>query len=126
MIQKIANYITASIPELVQGSVLFIGNMPENAKTAVCIYDTGGQPPEQEIPVDYPTFQFLIRSHKYTISENYGKALYELFNRKMNYEIESVPVMYSRAVALPQSLGGVDEKNRFTFSLNIQMKVKIL
>lgn len=126
MIQNVANYISENIVELRQGVNFFIGNMPENAKTAVCIYHTGGQPPEQEVPVDYPTFQFLIRSNKYAEAERISNALYRLLNRDMNFLIDDIPVMYTRAIALPQSLGGVDDKNRFTFSLNIQMKVKIL
>lgn len=124
MIKDVATYLAANT-DLKKGVDLFQAGTPDAPADCVILTDTGGGAPEQELPVDKPTIQVLCRGSAARYAETVTRAeeIFALLNRKFEFTIGDVSVMYARAIASPQCLGQ-DDKKRWLISTNYQFQIR--
>lgn len=118
----ISDYLSSSSIGLglVEGTDLFISQMPEHPNNCVCVYDTGG-PGQDLFGYEMPSIQILVRNLAYTT----GYAL----ARDIKYiltELKNLTINNSRYILIrPQTeifAMGKDDKERFEWSLNFQIQ----
>lgn len=126
MIDDIANYLEANT-NLKKGKDLFLGNAPTSPGDCVVLYDTGGQNPYQEVPVDRPSIQVLCRSKSDKGGrlrvKNQSQEIFDLLNRKLELTIGTKDVMFARAVSSPQCLG-VNDQGRWEYVTNFIFQIR--
>lgn len=106
---------------LVFGTDIFISTMPDKPDNCVCLYDTGGFPHEQ---YDYekPTLQIRGRNNSYVNGYNQMRDLKYLigtgnFNNKVINETRYILITTTSDILYL----GVDENDRYEFTINFQV-----
>ena len=124
MIQDLATFL-AEHTNLVAEKTLFKANMPESAVDAVCIFDTGGQTPDQYLPITKPTVQVMCRGRQNNYKATMARAreIFNLLNQRENITIGDAYIMRCQAMASPQSLG-LDDKQRWQIVTNFLFQVR--
>lgn len=71
----------------VPGTDIFVGYVPDDIDTSISIIDTGGLPPEVDLPLYHPTFQIFIKSTNFLAGnaklESVRNALHRIQNRQL-------------------------------------------
>ena len=101
-----------------------VGKMPEKPDRAITAYDSGGQEPNPQWLVDYPTVQIKIRGGEndyiaaFDKAEEVKDALLGLPSQEINGEIwTSVSLLSDRTFL------GYDQNGRPEFSINFRLIV---
>ena len=112
----------ASVDELIFGTNLFIGAMPDYPDLCACLYDTGGPPPDEAVMgTYYPTFQARVRDGAggyktgYALAQSIRNALHGLTQQTVNGT--RYIYMYATSDILHV---GKDEKDRPLFTINFR------
>lgn len=125
MNDDVCTYLADQISELTFGKNLTSGHMPKNPAFCVTVFGSGGAGPYQELSVDKPTCQVVVRGaqSEYDRAEAMALQIYNLLNRKLNITIGTKDVMQAQAIAYPQALDLTD-KRQWEFVTNYQFQVR--
>jgi len=115
MIEQLANFLETNGVGTI-GKDIFKAHAPDSKVNCILITDTGGEQADQNVPLDNPTVQIMIRadisSGGYKKAMDKAKEIYALLDKKQNITIGNLHALYSRALQRPFSLGLVVEKIR--------------
>ncbi len=109
------------------GTDLFAAMMPDSPDTAVCVYDTGGSPPEQTMgpepwSIDQPSFQVIVRAPDYAAARAKAEAVRVALASVLGDDLSGIHFMRIEPSSglLPV---GTDPQDRWQISLNFQCMV---
>lgn len=124
VVSDVATYLqTNSIGTL--GTNLFKQFYPDIDGALVAVLDTGGQQPEEDIPLYLPTFQVFVRSTSYALGKAKLEAIRDLLHRQANVQLVSGGTYFYYILA--QSNGGSigrNENGKDEFSINFICKIR--
>ncbi|WP_041123049.1 minor capsid protein [Jeotgalibacillus alimentarius] len=105
--------------------------MDESQLPALFVFSTGGGQSDNDLPLDFPNFQVVLKGKSYSINpirmhetETLAKALIKLLNKKVHYQIGKSYIYISRAIQSNPIPIGLDEKDRPIFSTNFSFKIQ--
>lgn len=101
---------------------LFISEMPTNPDQCVCIYDTGGEPPEPDYNYERPTLQIRIRGVKggYLVAHELAQSIRDTLNGEHNYTVNDT--RYIAIWAMGDILFiGYDDNHRPLLTVNFRL-----
>jgi hypothetical protein len=127
IIDDVAVYLSENITtlELVKGTNLFKGYLPDSPNAAICVYETGGATPDIDIPTASPTFQILVRHTDYETGHNLIHEIAGLLHQKYNLElVDGETYFYSILLLGEPGHLGRDDKGRDEFSVNFYCKTR--
>jgi hypothetical protein len=104
-----------------------IGYIQDAPNRSICIYLSGGRPPEPGLPVDYPNIQIRVRGNPDDAQAviNQENSIFKLLHANFESTTVGIDVVYLYAVqSAPMSLGQ-DENRRPSYVRNYRlMKVR--
>jgi len=107
MIEQVAQFLENEGIGVV-GKTIFKASAP-NRVNCIVLSDSGGLQSNQNVPIDNPTIQIMIRADisngGYKKAMDTAKSIYALLDKKQNITIGTVHALYSRAIQRPYSLG---------------------
>jgi len=104
---------------LIFGTDLFIGIAPENPDQVVCLYDTLGFP-QEKYGKENPGLQIYVRDNSYTVGHALIRDIKYLLHNKNGFIINGTNYILVQCVSDIGFLG-IDERNRYQFSVNFQI-----
>jgi len=101
---------------------LFISEMPTSPDDCVCIYDTGGDPPEADYTYERPTIQVRIRGARgrYRDAHNFAQAIRDTLNGEHNYMINQTRYLAIWTVG-DVLFVGYDDNHRPLLTINFRL-----
>jgi Bacteriophage minor capsid protein len=109
----------------------FISDLEESQLPALFLFVTGGSEADPDLPIQYPTFQIIVKGKSYKNSieqmnatELLAKKLIKLLDKKIHYEIGSNYVYESRSMQSNPIPIGLDTYDRPTYSTNFRFKIQ--
>ena len=104
------------------GTDMFIGFMPETPDKCICIYDTGGYPPQSNYDYYKPTIQIIIRGNKQDYQSAWDDA-FELMDVLHGVHGEEINLTtYIQILSMSDILFlGYDKNKRPEFSINFEI-----
>lgn len=100
-----------------QGTDIFVGYLPDEVNTGLCVIDTGGTPQDPDLPHRTKTFQVFIRGANYTDGQALVDSVRDTLHQLTNTTIGSFYFYYILALSdgghIGQNDRGLDE-----FSIN--------
>lgn len=119
LIKEVKTYLTSNgFTETISVSAA-----PPKPDTLLTVFDTGGYPPDVDIPFSNPTVMLHARSTEYETAINLAWRIYNLFNRKTMYQMGTIYVLSSMPLQPPIPLGK-DEDGREIISVNVRFKLQ--
>lgn len=122
--QEIAEYLEDCGVGTV-GTDMFAGYLPDNANSAIGVFDTGGMKPDTYIPTKEPTFQVLIRSSSYSAGWTKLASVRSYLHQKENATLIDGGTYFYFIFAMAE--GGALGKNArglHEFSINFQARTR--
>ena len=97
----------------------------QETDNCVTIYDTGGLEPDIYLPVEYPTFEVLIRNKDYSNANAKAYEVYNALHGVMNTTLRAggFYFYYIFAINSPQFIG-YDSNGRAEYSINFKSHVR--
>jgi len=109
----------------------FIPDLEESQLPALFVFGTGGGETDRDLPIQYPTFQVIVKGKNYKTdftemdsTEQLAKSLINLLDHKLHYTIGSNYIYESRSMQSNPIPIGLDEKDRPMFSTNFRFKLQ--
>jgi Bacteriophage minor capsid protein len=109
----------------------FIPDLEESQLPALFLFVTGGSEADPDLPIQYPTFQVIVKGKSYKsdlnqmyVTEELAKSLIKLLDKKIHYEIGSNYVYESRSMQSNPIPIGLDTYDRPTYSTNFRFKIQ--
>jgi hypothetical protein len=109
----------------------FIPDLNESQLPALFVFGTGGSETDDDLPIEYPTFQVIIKGKSYKTdftqmdkTEQLAKSLIRLLDKKIRYEIGNNLVYQSKAMQNNPIPIGLDTADRPVFSTNFRFKLQ--
>jgi hypothetical protein len=109
----------------------FIPDLEESQLPALFIFGSGGSESDSDLPIQYPTFQVIVKGKSYKAdfgqmdaTEQLAQKLIKLLDKKIHYEIGSNYVYESRAMQSNPIPIGLDTYDRPTYSTNFRFKLQ--
>jgi hypothetical protein len=106
-------------------------DLEESQLPALFVFGTGGSESDDDLPIEFPTFQVVIKGKSYKSdftqmdkSEQLAKSLIRLIDKKIRYEIGSNLVYHSKAMQNNPIPIGLDPFDRPVFSTNFRFKLQ--
>lgn len=123
---NIMNHLATNITSLTKGKNLYCDFAPDSKTFSVVVYNTGGAAPYQEVSIDHPTVQVMVRGgqNEHERVRAMAQQIYDLLNRKTNVTMDTVDVMYCQAIQTPQFMGR-DEQGRWENVCNYSFKIRV-
>jgi hypothetical protein len=121
LIDEIRTYLTSKG----FSETITLAEAPPVPDTLLSIFDTGGYPPDLDIPFSNPTIMFHLRSKEYSTAIDLAWRVYNLFNRKSMFQMGAVYVLTSTSLQPPIPLGK-DDAGREIISVNVRFKLQDL
>lgn len=119
LLEEIATYLqTNGIGTL--ASDLFFSYLPADVCPCVAVIDTGGMPPDIDLPTKEPTFQIFIRSTSYELGKAKLDAIRALLHQKRGGTLTTTYYYYIYALAEGGHIG-VNEAGQDEFSINFKI-----
>lgn len=125
LVKQIATYLQAQAVGTL-ATDLFFGYLPENGTLPlVCILDTGGMPPEQDIPTNHPTFQIFVRGATFLSGKAKIDTIRGILHRKFNATLVNGESYFyyifaqSEGGHIGRNAAGMDE-----FSINFEAYIR--
>lgn len=128
MEDEIINYLVARGFATQQGVDIFRAFLPDDddlTGTIICVRDTGGVAPDNELAILNPTFQIFIRADTYDAGNSKLIAIRNALHQFKGQVLGTGTIFFFFIHA--QSSGGYlgrDEKGRDTFSINFIGKTR--
>jgi Bacteriophage minor capsid protein len=109
----------------------FIPDLEESHLPALFVFSSGGSESDSDLPIQYPTFQVIVKGKSYKsdigqmdLTEQLAKKLIKLLDKKIHYEIGSNYVYESRSMQSNPIPIGLDTYDRPTYSTNFRFKIQ--
>jgi hypothetical protein len=109
----------------------FMPDLEESQLPALFVFGTGGSESDDDLPIEFPTFQVVIKGKSYKSditqmdkSEQLAKSLIKLIDKKIRYEIGNNLVYHSKAMQNNPIPIGLDPFDRPVFSTNFRFKLQ--
>jgi hypothetical protein len=109
----------------------FIPDLDESQLPALFVFGTGGGEADEDLPIQYPTFQVIIKGKNYksdtsqmNSTENLAKKLINLMDKKGHYQIGKNFIYHSKAMQSNPIPIGLDIHDRPVFSTNFRFKLQ--
>jgi Bacteriophage minor capsid protein len=109
----------------------YIPDIEESQLPALFVFVSGGGESDQDLPIEYPTFQVIVKGKSYKsdvkqmdLTEQLAKKLIKLLDKKIHYEIVSNYVYESRSMQSNPIPIGLDTYDRPTYSTNFRFKIQ--
>jgi hypothetical protein len=109
----------------------FMPDLEESQLPALFVFGTGGSESDDDLPIEFPTFQVVIKGKSYKSditqmdkSEQLAKSLIRLIDKKIRYEIGNNLVYHSKAMQNNPIPIGLDPFDRPVFSTNFRFKLQ--
>lgn len=106
-------------------------DLEETKLPAIFVFGTGGFASDPDLPIQFPSFQIVIKGKSYKVdstqmekTEALAKSLIKLLDQKTNYRIGKNTIYYSRAQQSNPIPIGLDIHDRPTFSTNFNFKLQ--
>jgi hypothetical protein len=103
------------------GTDLFIASLPDSPNVCTSINDTGGFD-QGQYGYEYPAIQILHRNTDYSTGHAFMRDLKYYLHLQRNMEIWNSTRYIQIAVKSDILYLGMDDKNRYQFSLNFQIQ----
>ena len=121
---EVANYIEDE-GHATLGTDLFVDAQPDVRTDVLSVFTTGGQSPDIDLPIPYPSFEILIRGESastvFAKIESIVSGLHQTFNENL---VSGGNYYYSILLNGEISNLGRDDKNRIEYSANFRCKVR--
>lgn len=112
------------------GTDIFKSKQPQkktgqDVDNSITIYDTGGLAPDIYVPVEYPTFEVLVRNKEYEDANAKAYEVYNALHNVLNTTLRSggYYFYYIFAINSPQFIG-YDTNGRAEYSINFNCHVR--
>ncbi|MEH7223854.1 minor capsid protein [Bacillus sp. JJ1566] len=109
----------------------FMPDLDESQLPALFVFGTGGSEADPDLPIQYPTFQVIVKGKNYKSdppqmdeTEKLAKGLIASLDHKGHYTIGQNYVYESRAMQSNPIPIGLDIHDRPTFSTNFRFKLQ--
>lgn len=109
----------------------FIPDLDESQLPALFVFGSGGSESDPDLPIQYPTFQVIVKGKSYKtdinqmdLTEQLAKRLITLLDNKTHYTIGENLVYQSKAMQSNPIPIGLDTFDRPTFSTNFRFKLQ--
>jgi hypothetical protein len=109
----------------------FIPDVEESQLPALFVFGSGGGEPDDELPMEFPTFQIIVKGRNYkadsTQMDKTEVLAKDLINKLQDVTHELVGssfVYYIRSVQSNPIPIGLDTLDRPTFSTNFRMRIQ--
>jgi Bacteriophage minor capsid protein len=109
----------------------YIPDIEESQLPALFVFGSGGGESDSDLPIQYPTFQIILKGKSYKTemsqmgsTEQLAKNLIKLLDKKIHYEIGSNYVYESRSMQSNPIPIGLDTYDRPTYSTNFRFKIQ--
>lgn len=106
-------------------------NIPESQLPALFVFGTGGLGTDPDLPIQYPSFQVLVKGRNYKSdytqmvkTEAIAKSLINALDQKTGYRIGGSTVYHSRSQTTNPIPIGLDEQDRPVYSTNFNFKLQ--
>lgn len=106
-------------------------DVDESQLPALFVFNTGGYSSDPDLPIQYPSFQVVVKGKSYKLNplemektEALAKKLINSLDQKTNYRIGGNTIYYSRAQQSNPIPIGLDIHDRPTFSTNFNFKLQ--
>lgn len=100
------------------------GAMPPTPDTCVTVFINAGSQPDNDASLVNPNIQFLCRAPSDKEAEALAWRVFELFNDRTMYTLQTLYVVQSFALASPAYIGR-DESGRALYTVNFRFKLKV-
>jgi hypothetical protein len=109
----------------------FMPDLEESQLPALFVFGTGGSEADEDLPIQYPTFQVIIKGKNYksdntqmNSTEKLAKNLIYLLDKKTHYQIGKNLIYHSKAMQSNPIPIGIDIHDRPVFSTNFRFKLQ--
>ncbi|THE09947.1 hypothetical protein E1I69_20485 [Bacillus timonensis] len=109
----------------------FMPDLDESQLPALFVFGTGGSEADPDLPIQYPTFQIIVKGKNYKSdstqmdkTEQEAKRLIDFLEHKNHYLIGQNYVYVSRSMQSNPIPIGLDIHDRPTFSTNFRFKLQ--
>ncbi|KYC94366.1 hypothetical protein B4102_3587 [Heyndrickxia sporothermodurans] len=109
----------------------YMPDVEESQLPALFIFGTGGGESDNDLPIEYPTFQIIVKGKNYKSdftqmdkTEQLAMSLIKLLDNKIGYEIGNNHVYQSKAMQNNPIPIGIDIMDRPVFSTNFRFKLQ--
>ncbi|MCU9614083.1 minor capsid protein [Caldibacillus lycopersici] len=106
-------------------------DVEESQLPALFVFGTGGRESDDDLPIDYPTFQIIVKGKNYKSdvtqmekTEQLAKSLIKLLDKKIGYVIGNNYIYHSKAMQSNPIPIGIDTLDRPVFSTNFRFKLQ--
>ncbi|MBO1515053.1 minor capsid protein [Metabacillus bambusae] len=109
----------------------FMPDVEESQLPALFVFGTGGSESDSDLPIEYPTFQIIIKGKSYKndiqqmdLTEKLTKDLIKLLDDRGHYTVGSNFIYLSKSMQSNPIPIGLDIHDRPTFSTNFRFKLQ--
>lgn len=109
----------------------YMPDVEESQLPALFVFGSGGSESDDDLPIEYPTFQIIVKGKNYKSdytqmdkTEQLAKQLISFLDKKIGYEIGQNHVYVSKAMQSNPILIGIDTMDRPVYSTNFRFKIQ--
>jgi hypothetical protein len=109
----------------------FIPDLEESQLPTLFVFGSGGSETDPDLPIQYPTFQVIVKGKSYKndvnqmdLTEQLAKSLITSLDNKLHYKIGSSYIYQSKSAQSNPIPIGLDTFDRPTFSTNFRFKLQ--
>ncbi|MDF1510597.1 MULTISPECIES: minor capsid protein [Bacillaceae] len=128
--KEFINYLTAEGFN-VYPDAYFMPDVEESQLPALFVFGTSSGESDDDLPIQYPTFQVIVKGKNYKSdftqmdqTEQLAKRLIRQLDNKIGYEIGNNHVYHSKAMQSSPIPIGIDTMDRPVFSTNFRFKIQ--
>lgn len=122
LVEAIADYL-GNQGIATKGIDMFLMVQPTGPVSCITIYDTGGFPPDNELPIKEPTIQIISRAEDYETAKQKALDVYDELHKLSNATFGGFHIYLIEALQEPGSIGR-DSADNFEISCNYRLKVR--
>lgn len=111
----------------------FMPDLDESQLPALFVFGTGGSESDPDLPIEFPTFQIIVKGKNYKsdyqqmdLTEKLAMRLIKFFDDKGHYTVGSNFIYHSKSMQSNPIPIGLDIHDRPTFSTNFRFKLQPL
>ncbi|KIO60237.1 hypothetical protein B4065_0163 [Caldibacillus thermoamylovorans] len=109
----------------------YMPDVEESQLPALFVFGSGGSESDDDLPIEYPTFQIIVKGKNYRSdytqmdkTEQLAKQLISFLDKKIGYEIGNNHVYVSKSMQSNPIPIGIDTMDRPVFSTNFRFKIQ--
>lgn len=109
----------------------YMPDVEESQLPALFVFGSGGSESDDDLPIEYPTFQIIVKGKNYKSdytqmdkTEQLAKQLISFLDKKIGYEIGQNHVYVSKSMQSNPILIGIDTMDRPVYSTNFRFKIQ--